>query len=178
MGLEAVEMVMGWEQSLGVELTDGDVESLRTPHQSMHLIALKLSAQDEPPQACLTLRAFYRLRYAITTATGLSRKQVRPSAKLRDLVRTERRRTWDTIRTVSGISSLPSSLAGLGWCSPRTVGDLTRWTVAYAAKDLKYPGERWTYAEIRSVVRAVITDVTGVEDFGDDDDFVRDLGVG
>ena len=36
----------------------------------------------------------------------------------------------------------------------------------------------WARSEIRQVVRAVITDVTCVEDFDDDDDFVRDIGIG
>jgi hypothetical protein len=174
MGLEAVEIVMGWEQSLGVSFANEEIESLQTPHQSINLIASKLSAQDEPRQVCLTLRAFYRLRHSITTATSLSRNQVRPSARLRELVSTERHRTWETVRSVSGIPSLP----GLGWFSPRTVGDLTRWTVAHAAKDLKHPGEPWIRSEIRIVVRAVITEVTGVKYFEDGDDFVRDIGIG
>jgi hypothetical protein len=49
--------------------------------------------------------------------------------------------------------------------------------VANAARDLKRPGELWTLSEIRSVVRAVVTDVTGKNDFKDDDDFIRDIGV-
>jgi hypothetical protein len=56
------------------------------------------------------------------------------------------------------------------------MGDLTRWTIAHVAKELKRPGEPWTRSEIRSVVRAVVTDVTGVEDFEDDHDFVHDIG--
>jgi len=65
----------------------------------------------------------------------------------------------------------------LGWFSPRTVGDLARWAVFHAAKDVKRPGEPWTRVEIWGVVRAVVTNVTGVEDFGDDHDFVHDIGV-
>ena len=174
MGLDAVEIVMGWEESFGISIANEEAESLRTPRQSIDLIASKLAAQDEPRQTCLTLRAFHRLRNSISTAASISRNRVRPNARLRVLVSTERRRTWDAVRSVCGISSLP----GLGWFSPRTVGDLTRWTVTHAAKDLKHPGEPWTRSEIRSVVRAVVTDVTGVEDFEDDDDFIRDIGIG
>ena len=98
---------------------------------------------------------------------------MRPEARLRELVSAERRRTWEAVRSSCGISSLP----GLGWFSPSTVRDLTRWTVTHAAKELKRPGESWTRSEIRSIVRAVVTDVTGVEDFKDDDDFIRDIGI-
>ena len=78
------------------------------------------------------------------------------------------------MRSACGIASLP--VPG-HWFLPRTVGDLTRWAATYAAKDLKHPGEPWTRPEIRSVVRAVVTDVTGVNDFEDDHDFVHDIGI-
>jgi hypothetical protein len=110
----------------------------------VRIIASQLAAQDEPHGVCLTLRAFYRLWHSITAATRLSCNQVCPNTKLRDLVSTERRHMWEIVRSVSGISSL----LGLGWFSPHTVGDLSRWTVAHAAKDLKHPGEPWTHAEI------------------------------
>jgi hypothetical protein len=174
MGLDAVEIVMGWEESFGIYIADTEAMALRTPRQSIELIATKLAAQDEVRGACFTLRAFHRLRRSITAAAGVPRSSVRPEARLRDLVRAERRRTWDAVRSSCGISSLP----GLGWFSPRTVRDVTRWTVTHAAKELKQPGESWTRSEIRNVVRAVVTDVTGVEDFKDDDDFIHDIGIG
>jgi hypothetical protein len=57
------------------------------------------------------------------------------------------------------------------------VRDLLRWTVLFAAKNLKPPGERWRREEVRNVVRAVVSAVTGVEEFRDDDDFVEVLGI-
>jgi acyl carrier protein len=173
MGLDAVEIVIGWEEAFGISIADSEAMVLRTPRQSIDLIATKLAAQDGSRGACLTLRAFHRLRHSISKAAGVARTSVRPEARLRELVSTERRRTWEAVRSACGISSLP----GLGWFSPRTVGDLTRWAVTHAAKELKQPGEPWTRSEIRSVVRAVVIDVTGVEDFGDDDDFIREIGV-
>jgi hypothetical protein len=173
MGLDSVEIVMGWEESFGISIANVEAETLRTPRQSIDLIATKLAVQNGPGRACLTLRAFHRLRHSIASAASVSRDRVRPEARLVDLVSTERRRTWEDVRFICGISSLPAP----GWFSPRTVGDLTRWAVAHAAKDLKQPGEPWTRSEIRSVVRAVVTDTTGVEHFGDDDDFIRDIGI-
>lgn len=174
MGLDAVEILMGWEEAFGITITDAEATVLRTPRQSIDLIALKLDAQDGPQRACLTHRAFYHLRRSIMSVASIRRDRFRPDARLRDLVTTERRRTWAAIRSDCGISSLP----GLGCFTPRTFGDLTRWVAVYAVAELKEPGEPWTRQEIRSVVRAVVTEVTGAENFEDDDDFIRDIGIG
>jgi hypothetical protein len=173
MGLDSVEIVMGWEESFGISIANGEAEVLRTPRQSMDLIAIKLGAHDEQRGACLTLRAFHRLRQSICDVAGVKRDRIRPDARIKDLICVQRRRTWEAVCSNCGIQSLPN----LGWFSPSTVRDLTRWTVTHAAKDLKRPGEPWTRSEVRSVVRAVVTDVTGVEHFQDDDDFVRDIGI-
>ena len=173
MGLDSVEIVIGWEKSFGISMADEEAFVLRTPRQAIDLIATKLATQDEPRRPCLTLRAFHRLRHSIITVAHAHRNRVRPDTPLRDLLRTDRRQKWEAVRSACGISSLP----GLGWFSPRTVAGLTGWIVTHAAKDLKPPGETWTRSEIRSVVRAVVTEVTGVEDFKDDDDFIRDIGV-
>ncbi len=173
MGLESVEIVMFLEESFGISITDAEATAVRTPRQTVNLIATKLATDDRPCRACLTLRAFHRLRRAIATEAGVPRGSVRPDSRLRGLVGFERRRTWEAVRCACGMGSLP----GLGWFSPRTVGDLTRWAVVHAAKDLKPPGEPWTRSEIKSVVRSVVTDVTGVEDFSDDHDYIYDIGV-
>jgi len=164
---------MGWEKSFGISIADSEAITLRTPRLAMDLIAIKLAAHEEPGQACLTLRAFHRLRRSISGVDGIARNKIRPQARLGDLIARERRRAWEAVRVACGIPSLP----GLGWFSPRTVGDFTRWIVVHAASKLKQPGERWTRLEIRSVVRAVVTDVTGVEDFKDDHDFIHDIGI-
>ena len=171
MGLDSVQIVMGWEESFSISIADAEAMTLRTPRRTIDLLATELGAQDGPTRACLTLRAFHRLRHSLTTIAGVSRHSVRPGSCLRDLVNTKRRRIWEAIRSACGISSLPD----LGWGSPRTVGDLSRWAVIHSAKDLKRPGEPWTRSEIRSVVRAVVKDITGVANFADDHDYIHDI---
>jgi hypothetical protein len=173
MGLDSVQIVLGWEESFGISIGDDEARTLRTPRQATDLISGKLNALDGPQRACLTLRAFHRLRSSIVEAAGISRENVRPEARIRDLVGSEGRRTWERVRAGSGLALLPSP----GWFSTRTVGDLTRWAVSHAAKELKNPGEGWTRTEIRYVVRAVVAEVTGVDDFLDDADFVFDIGI-
>ncbi len=173
MGLDAVEIIMGWEESFGITIADREAESLRTPHQAIDLIATKLNTREGADQTCFTLRAFNRLRRSLVHTARVSRDGVRPETLLKNLVIIKRRRIWDAVRMNSGVASLPKP--GFFW--PRTVGDLVHWMAAYAAKDLKSPSESWTRLEIRSVVRAVISDVVLVTDFDDRDDFVRDIGV-
>lgn len=171
MGLETVEIVMRWEAAFGIQIADEEAFALRTPRMAIDLIARKLGAADVPQQCCLTLRAFHRLRASVVSVTSINRQSFRPSARLKDLAS---RHQWDVIRSNCGIALLPKP----GWFSPRTVGELTRWTVIYASKDLKPAGEPWSRAEIRNIVRAVVADVTGLENFGDDDDFIKDMRIG
>jgi hypothetical protein len=170
MGLDVVEILMGWERAFEISISDDEAVTLRTPRAATDLIARKLAATDSPSQACFTLRAFHRLRTSIASVTSVNRQRIRPSARLKDLVA---RQQWDAIRSNCGIASLPNP----GWFSPRTVADLTRWTVIHASKTLKPASEPWTRAEIRSIVRAVVTDATGIDKFGDDDDFIHVMGI-
>src|SRR5882724_5513737 len=171
MGLDSVEIVMGWEESFGISISDDEAVTLRTPNLAIDLIANKLGAQDAPLRPCLTARAFHRLRHSIMSAASVTRDRIRPDALLKTLISTDRRHTWEVVRSGCGIASLPSP----GWLFlPRTVGDLTHWAVVHATKELKRPGESWTRSEIRDVVRAVVADVLGAKAFDDDDDFVHD----
>jgi hypothetical protein len=172
MGLDALELVLGWEEAFDISISDEEAIPIRTPRMAMDLIATKLRATDQPRRACLTQRAFYRLRTSMMRAGAVSRQKVRPETPVKELVS---RRNWDAIRTSCGIPSLPRPG---GWFPPRTVAGLAHWTTAHAARHLKAPGELWSRAEIRTVVRAVVTDVTSVQRFGDDDDFFHVIGVG
>ena len=171
MGLDSVQIVMGWEESFGIHIPDENAFAIRTPRMAVDLIAGMLNASNQPQRPCLSLRAFNRLRASFMSVGLIDRRNFRPAAPLKDLTS---RGQWAAICSSSGIASLPK--LG-GWHSPRTVGELTRWAVIHAAKDLKAENEPWTRAEIRAVVRSVVTDVVGLKEFGDDDDFIKDMRV-
>jgi len=174
MGLDSVEIVMGWEESFGISISDDEAMTLRTPNLAVDLIAQKLGAQDEPQRPCLTARAFHRLRHSIVNVANVPRVKIRSDARLKELISTDRRHTWQAVRAGCGIASLPDP----SWLFlPRTVADLTLWAVVHATKELKGTGESWTRSEIRNVVRAVVVDVTGTREFDDDDDFIHDIGI-
>jgi hypothetical protein len=179
MGLDSVEIVILWEQSLGVSISNEDAATLFTPRMAIDFLATKLGARQHARGACLTLRAFSRLRRAISSAAGVPRNHIRPLARLRDLVpRVNRNSIWLKVQQESGVLSLPK-LNWVPWLKlvPLTVGDLAYWVVAHTAHALKGPEEFWTRSEIRTVVRTVVTDVCGARDFSDDDHFVRDIGI-
>ena len=168
MGLDSVELIMGWEAAFGIHISDDEAFALRTPRMAMDLINWKLGAEEQPQQFCLTQRTFHRLRASAMSVTSISRQSFRPIVRLKDLAD---RKQWSAIRSHCGIASKP------GGFSVRTVADLTRWAMINIVKDWKEPNEPWTRAEVRSVVRAVVSDVLGVEEFGDNDDFIYDLRV-
>ncbi|HRQ91227.1 MAG TPA: hypothetical protein PLA50_20725, partial [Bacteroidia bacterium] len=60
-----------------ISIADAEAETLSTLRQSIDLIAAKLAAQNGPGRACLTLRAFHRLRHSIMSVAGVSRDRVR-----------------------------------------------------------------------------------------------------
>jgi hypothetical protein len=59
-----------------------------------------------------------------------------------------------------------------------TVKDVAIWYIVNSPKSLINPNECWTYDRVRLVVRAAIANIIELENFKDDDDFVKDLGLG
>ena len=85
MGLDTLEMIMGWEEAFSVSIPDDDAFTLRTPRMAMDLISEKLGTVDRPQQACLTLRTFNRLRASAASVAFVKRQSFHPAARLKDL---------------------------------------------------------------------------------------------
>jgi hypothetical protein len=179
MGLDSVEIVIGWEQALGVTISDAEATVIRTPRAAIDLLAAKLGAIDEHRGACLTLRAFNRVRRGFVAGATVHRSQITPDAKLRDLLpRHQRRPRWEAVQIASGLPALPPLGWGFGlFLAPRTVADVARWIVSSSPKALKAANEAWTRTEIRTVVRTIVSDISGAKDFWDDADFIYDIGI-
>ena len=180
MGLDCVEIVLGWEKAFGIKITDEEVCSLTTPRKAMDLICSKLNATESASHPCLCMRAFHRLRNALCQAAVVCRSSVKPRSKVRALFpRDAAKEGWRVVQVNAGIADLP----GLGWwpamSARQTVGDFALWAVATSPSSLKPVAEPWTRAEIRRIVRAVVAETAGIADeaFSDDDDFVEDIGL-
>jgi hypothetical protein len=179
MGLDAVEMMMGWEKAFDIQLSDAEVWALRTPRQAIDLIALKVGASEPEPGVYLGLRAYHRLRQAFRTVLNVSRDRVRLDSKLRQLLPSKQRlTTWPTIFTQAGLPTAPPLVWGAGVVfGPFTIQDLVIWSVASHPRSLVSAEECWTRPQVRSVVRAVMAQTLNLDKFNDDDDFVQDLGI-
>jgi hypothetical protein len=180
MGLDSVEIVISWERAFGVEISDDEACHLTTPRTAIDLIATKLGVCNQPSRPCLSMRAFHRIRRGLVEAGGVPRSDAKLQAKVRALLPRDRmKERWNSIRNVCGLPDMP----GLGWIpafsSHQRVADFVQWAVASCPRSLKPRHESWSRPEIRTVVRAVVTESVGISDeaFSDDDEFVRDMGI-
>src|SRR5579859_3202219 len=155
MGLDVLEIVLGWESAFGFTISDREFAALRKPSQAIDFIAEKLGAKEDKFRGCLSHRAFNRIRHALTESLGVSRRDINPQTCLSLLMKgKQHRKSWSEMRRVFGFLSLPGRI-----CSrPKTVGDLTHWVVNHEPLRVKAPGEPWTRLEIRTVVRGVLAE--------------------
>jgi hypothetical protein len=179
MGLDAVEIMMGWENAFGIKLSDAEVWELRTPRQAIDLIASKVGASDREPGVFLGLRAYHRIRQAFGTVVKMPRSQIRLDSKLRKLLpKKHPRDTWPVIFAQAGFPESPPWRFGTGVIlMPITIRDVVIWLLAHHPKSLIDPSGYWTYRQVRSIVRAVIMETVGIMKFDDNDDFIENMGI-
>ena len=114
MGLEIVEFVVGMEETFGVSIPDEATASIRNPRELIDYLETRLAKAAEP-QACLTPKAFFRLRGAITKILNVSRESVRPStpwARLLPSERAARRETWQALQKQVALGMPPMAYTG------------------------------------------------------------------
>lgn len=84
MGLDGVELVMAFEESFGISISDGEAEKCVTPGMVIDLICQKLRMTDA--KTCQTQRAFYLLRRALMKHTNQPRAAITPATPLDQLL--------------------------------------------------------------------------------------------
>jgi hypothetical protein len=177
MGLDAIEIIMGWEQAFEIEFTDAEAEKIRTSRMAIDLITPKLEIKENIPDICPLMRIDQRVSDAFQTVLSLQPHQIKLESKLRHLLpQQQRSETWQQICLHLGVPKLPK-ISAIPMFMPITVGDLVDWLTAHYPSYFLSPDERWTHQQIRTVVRAVVKDVVGASNFTDDDDFVKEIGV-
>jgi acyl carrier protein len=82
MGLDTVELVLRVEETFGLDLPDDELESVATVGDLYKLLLSKLDGS----YACLSSRAFYRVRRSMVEVLGVSRRSIRPSTELQPLL--------------------------------------------------------------------------------------------
>jgi len=71
------------EETFDITIDDAEAEKLLTPGQLIELVMAKVGRTDHA--ACLTQRAFHRLRAALIKRLGLQRRQIRPTTPLAEI---------------------------------------------------------------------------------------------
>ena len=178
MGLDAVELILGWETAFDLEISDSEAFTLQTPQMAIDLISAKIGA-SQTAGICPSMRAYHQIRTAFQEILGYQRQEIKLDSKLRELLpKKQRKEAWEIIFNFMGMPESPEFKFGTGTLfRPIAIRDLVDWAVA------RYPGhfitsdERWTHSQVRCIVRSVIRDVVGQSDFNDNSDFLRDIGI-
>jgi acyl carrier protein len=178
MGLDGVELVLAVEQTFGIAIPDAAAAGMTTP--AMMISYVQAAIRSHPDRkACISLRAFHRVRASLMKATGAPRSEITLDRPIKELFAgSEGRNQWEAFRIHSSITCLPSLGFGTAWIwGPKTVGDLVSIAISAAAAELR-DQQIWTDEEARQIIRNIISEQLGIRRFSDTDDFVRDLGVG
>lgn len=175
MGLDAVEIVMGWEEAFGISIADAEGAMLRTPRMAIDLICQKLEVR-EADDFCFSQRIFYLLRRACVAVLACPRAAITPRTRLGELIPIRgRQRVWTALSREARLP-LPTTMLGIGSWSP-TVGELVTRLTASSASALVGAGAGWSRRQVREVVRAVVSRQIGFTDYSDDADFIHDLRI-
>lgn len=174
MGLDSVELVLGWEDAFGISISDAEAENMFTTRQAAESIFEKVRSPMPEDRGCLATRAFHRLRRAFQ-AEGVSRKAIQPETKVAALLPGRQRR--DVLSAVcerAGLRPLKRLPLGLQFTFGR-VKDVVLDAVVGQHQALRFQGYGWSLIQVREVVRAVMYAQLALRRFSDDAEFIKDL---
>jgi hypothetical protein len=176
MGLDSVELVLGWEDTFGISISDAEAEKMFTTRQAAECIFEKVRSPLPEDRGCLSMRAFLRLRRAFR-AEGVSREAIRPETKVTTLLPSRQRR--DILSAAcerAGLRRLKRLPLGLQFTFGR-VSDVVLDAVVGQHDALRLQGHGWSLSQVREVVRAVMYAQLALRKFSDDAEFIKDLKI-
>lgn len=150
MGLDSVELVMAWEEGLGIDIPNEMAEGMITPAIVIDWISRQVGASGEC-SPCFSMVEFHRVREQHFSKNGVPRRAVKLNSLMPD-----------------------------AWITSRTVRDEVQHRVGIRAKAVmkrRKLDPRWKRSEVREVVREIVREQIGVQEFSDQDHFIRDLGI-
>jgi len=99
MGMDGVELVIGWEEEFEIEIPDEAASRIKTVGEVVDLIHEQLRTREARDEYCPTSRAFYALRRSLCELLNLPRRAIAPKTKLGELIPHQRRRqVWKKLR--------------------------------------------------------------------------------
>ncbi len=107
MGLDSVELVIGFEDAFGIAIPDEAAACMRTPRDVIEYVMERVEKSAEP--ACVSQRGFHLIRREFTRTLAIARNQIRPKAQLSELIpRAHRKHLWPRIGIAVGAGEWPS----------------------------------------------------------------------
>lgn len=178
MGMDSVEIVQCWEQSLDVAVPDESVIKVTTPAGSVELLSTLVNVNGKTGR-CLNQVAFNRVRTVLINEFNIPRSQIKINSRLAALFpKKGQRRSWIKFKRALGVNDLTTvtgfPLFGVG---NTRITDIVKELVACRAYLLIDPGYGRALSQLREVVRASVLYVVGVKDFSDYDHYIEDIGI-
>lgn len=106
MGMDAVELVIRFEEAFGIRIPDEVAEQMTTPRKVTDYVLAQVALSEE--SSCLSQQAFYFLRGKFIASLKIPRNDFKPSTQLEGFIPVEQRRqVWAGIKSEIGPSALP-----------------------------------------------------------------------
>ena len=110
MGLDAVELLMAFEEEFELEIPNADAEKMCTPNQVVDYLVPRLKDRGQiilPPNSCLSQQSFYKLRTVLVNELGIERRRLRPGIPIRELLGEQIKTRWGRLRSTLYRNHLP-----------------------------------------------------------------------
>ncbi|MEK6282637.1 MAG: hypothetical protein AABN95_19935 [Acidobacteriota bacterium] len=106
MGLDTIELVIGFEEAFGIAIPDEVAAQLTTPGKVTDYVMAQVVVSEEP--SCLSQQAFYFLRRTLIPSLNIPRTDLAPSTRLEDIIPLENRRmVWAGLKSQIGPAVIP-----------------------------------------------------------------------
>lgn len=177
MGLDGVELIMAVEETFGISIPDSVAFGMTTPAMMISFVQQAVAARPER-KACISQRAFHKVRASLMKTTGVGRRDVTRKTRIRKLFSGPQRIDhWRDFKKHVGLPDLPNLGFGSGWLfGPTSVDDLVSGVITVMSNEMR-EDRSWTNEEVRQIVRKIISEQLAIGKFKDTDQFVRDLGL-
>jgi acyl carrier protein len=106
MGMDAIELVISFEDAFGIAIPDDVATQMTTPRKVTDYIMAQVVVSDEV--SCLSQQAFHFLRKELGPRLNIARSKFAPNTRLETLIPLEsRRRVWASLKSQMGPASIP-----------------------------------------------------------------------
>jgi hypothetical protein len=175
MGLEAMELIMGWEEAFGIQLDDDEAELLKNPRMVIERFSERLGAMRGVDAVCPSHSAFNQVRQAMQLTLGVPRSEIQSRTILRKILPKENRKElWQAICDQVATPTTPPLTWATGiFHGPSSVQGLADWLAFKHPRHFMEAGAPWTHSQVRAIVRAVIRYHSGDYEFSDEDNWAH-----